>query len=182
VEVLGSTCVGEWASRSHGSCCRHRGTKPSGSENPRAYLLAWATRSHSSCCSHKRTKPVGSRSPGTCLLAQATRRLAAVQAWGTQAWRQQEFWGLLARCHRSCYSHRRTKPEGSRSPGACLPVQASGSVIEQLLSGQETKPAGLHLLLPVEQEAWVLFLHGHQFPWHFTVKFTGRVVGGSVEP
>jgi hypothetical protein len=35
--------------------------------------------------------------------------------------------------HGSYCSHGRTKPVGSRSPGACLPTQASGSSVQQLL-------------------------------------------------
>jgi hypothetical protein len=39
VEALGPTCIGVWASRSHGSCCRHRGPKSAGSMSPEACLL-----------------------------------------------------------------------------------------------------------------------------------------------
>jgi hypothetical protein len=38
-ETLRSTCVGAWASRSHGNCCRDRRPKSIGSESPESYLL-----------------------------------------------------------------------------------------------------------------------------------------------
>jgi hypothetical protein len=46
----------------------------------------------------------------------------------------------------------------------------------------ENQAAGLHLLLPVEQQdPLVLFAQGHQFSWHFRVKVASHVVGGSME-
>jgi hypothetical protein len=59
-----------WASRSHGSCCRCRGPKSSGSVSPEACLLG-----------------LGYLEPRQVL-----------EAWGNQAFGQQEFWGLLSRC------------------------------------------------------------------------------------
>jgi hypothetical protein len=64
-----------------------------------------------------------------------------------------------------------------------LQAQASRSAIQQLLPAQGTKPAGLCLLLLIEQwEPWVLLIQGHWFPWGFRVKVAGHVVGGSLEP
>jgi hypothetical protein len=38
VEVLESSCVGTWTFRTHGSCCRDKGSKSSGSQSPGACL------------------------------------------------------------------------------------------------------------------------------------------------
>jgi hypothetical protein len=69
--------------------------------------------------------------------------LWAVRIWGANCQMP------LSRHHSRWYKHDRTKSVVSRTPGACLLAQASGSVVQQLLPAQGTNPAGLHLLLAV---------------------------------
>jgi hypothetical protein len=46
-----------------------------------------------------------------------------------------------------------------------------------------TKPAGLHLLLPMKQWGpWVLLTQKNKFPCHFRVKVTDHAVGGAWSP
>jgi hypothetical protein len=61
VEALWSTCIGAWTSRSLGSCCRHRRTKPAGSGSFGAWFPTEASRSAAlwHCCLLRRAKPAG---------------------------------------------------------------------------------------------------------------------------
>jgi hypothetical protein len=78
VEGLGPTCIGAWASRSHGSCCRCG----------RLRLACWhsATWSQSNCWSCGGTKPSDSRNIGACFLGVGSRRVmqSCCKHWGTQ--------------------------------------------------------------------------------------------------
>jgi hypothetical protein len=153
--------------------------KAYGQQEPWGLFAGKATRSHSSCCRHGGTKPSGSGCPEACLpgasfqelqeLLQARGGDTSLWAVGTQepACRSRlpratapaagmgdpSLWavGVLgparqvpaSRSYRSFCNHWRTKPVGSGSPGVCLLVQAFGRLVQQLLLAWGTKPAGL---------------------------------------
>jgi hypothetical protein len=81
---------------------------------------------------------------------------AASSVQRTQAWGQQKFWGLIS--HRllgAKFSGSATKPIG-RVLGPDFPHRLQGMQFSGTAS-VGTEPAGLHLLLPMEQgEPWVL--------------------------
>jgi hypothetical protein len=143
-----------WASRSHGSCYRHWGNKPSSSGSPGACLLAQTTRNHSSSCRHGGYKPVGRGSSGACLpCASFQEPQEPLQSWENKAALRPAYkcglpgaisaaagmgypslWAMavlgpacqvpVSRSHRSCCSHRTTKPVGAGAlgPGRLLGV------------------------------------------------------------
>jgi hypothetical protein len=59
--VLGLPCWGMGSRTAVQQHCRQRGSTPLGNGCPGACLPAWVTRSHGSCCRHGGSKPAGSR-------------------------------------------------------------------------------------------------------------------------
>jgi hypothetical protein len=66
MEALGSTCVGAWASRGHGSCYRHRAPESAGNTSPEGCLLVLGYLEPWQLLQMWGTKPSGSRSSGAC--------------------------------------------------------------------------------------------------------------------
>jgi hypothetical protein len=80
----------------------------------------------------------------------------------------------------ACCLLRRAKPVGSRSFGAQSPTRVLEVQFSATASGG-TGPAGLCLLLPLEQqEPWDLVIQVCQFPWYFRVKVADHVLGEHV--
>jgi hypothetical protein len=113
--------------------------------------------------------------------------VALLSAWENKACRQWEFWGLTF--HTGLREHGSVAlllageqslwAEGVLGPD--FPHRLQGAQFCGTAAGG-TKPAGLHLLLPVEQwELWDLLTQGCQFPWHFRVELSGYVLRGSME-
>jgi hypothetical protein len=84
-------------------------------------------------------------------------------------------------------SHGAAAALGEQSPWA---VGAPQSNLPHGLQGaqfygtvaRETEPAGLCLLLPMEQQKpWDLLTQGHWFPWHFRVKVAAPILRGNME-
>jgi hypothetical protein len=172
-----ATCIGAWASRSHSNCCRH--------EEPRSACWCQATRSHSYCWRQGEPSLCAAGVLGPAFQAWAPEgqcsstvgmgepRLQIVGALGP-TWQ-------ATRSHGSCYQLRGTKPVSSGSSGAWLLALASwGAVQWHCCQLRETKPVGLCLLLPLEQqELGVLLIQEHQFLWHFRVKVADHIERGA---
>jgi hypothetical protein len=108
-----------------------------------------------------------------------------MQAWGSQAFGEQDFWGLI-----SCMGFRKHRSVAlllALESQACRQREFWGLISHMGLrravqwhAARGSEPAGLCLLLPVEQ--WkLLFTQGLQFSWCFRVKVASHVAGGSMK-